>query len=141
MVYLPSEPGLNRRLMYGDYVRNRNIPYLNTRSRFSNLNTHSNIITVNDNVQNIINQTFESNITNNFNTPFRFSNRIGSTVYDLYSKSQVYNKNDVVCSICYDDDEDQTIIRKLKCGHEFHLSCIDLWLTNNKSCPICRFLV
>ncbi|GAA0165698.1 hypothetical protein LIER_40044 [Lithospermum erythrorhizon] len=28
-----------------------------------------------------------------------------------------------------------------KCGHTFHLSCIDLWLKRQSTCPICRLPV
>ncbi|CAN0854184.1 E3 ubiquitin-protein ligase RLIM [Linum grandiflorum] len=24
------------------------------------------------------------------------------------------------------------------CGHIYHRYCIDLWLTNNNHCPVCR---
>lgn len=147
MVLLPTEPGLNRRLLYGDYVRSRNIPSLSTRSNFIltnnnrsnvvNTNNHNNNITFN--IQESINHSFESSIINQFTTPYGISNKIGSNIKNLYQKSIVYCKEDVECSICYEKDD--IIIRKLKCGHEFNLNCIDLWLTSNKSCPICRYTI
>lgn len=30
------------------------------------------------------------------------------------------------------------MLRQLPCSHDFHLKCIDLWLSNHTTCPICR---
>ncbi len=46
-----------------------------------------------------------------------------------------YNNNKI-CSICLDNI---TFFNKtLQCKHEFHKSCIDGWLKNNTTCPMCR---
>ncbi|KAK4804920.1 hypothetical protein SAY86_004737 [Trapa natans] len=43
------------------------------------------------------------------------------------------------CSICLQDfEEGQTTRRLRKCGHFFHLCCLDAWLIKKGSCPICR---
>ncbi|KAG7600263.1 Zinc finger RING-type [Arabidopsis suecica] len=43
------------------------------------------------------------------------------------------------CPICLEEYEDDHQIRRLKkCGHVFHLLCIDSWLTRERSCPSCR---
>jgi len=43
------------------------------------------------------------------------------------------------CSICMDDFEPQSILRKISCSHLFHKNCLDKWLTENSyKCPICR---
>lgn len=41
------------------------------------------------------------------------------------------------CSICLNDIEIPHLIQ-LKCGHEFHASCIDEWKTVSNTCPLCR---
>ncbi|KAJ6301117.1 hypothetical protein OIU77_015427 [Salix suchowensis] len=43
------------------------------------------------------------------------------------------------CAICLQDFKDGDSMRKLPyCGHCFHMSCLDKWLTRNGSCPNCR---
>ncbi|OIW16497.1 hypothetical protein TanjilG_32167 [Lupinus angustifolius] len=42
----------------------------------------------------------------------------------------------VICLSCFEEGE---IGRNLsKCGHNFHLECIDMWLSSHCNCPICR---
>jgi len=43
------------------------------------------------------------------------------------------------CPICFEKMEAST---ELKCGHSFHLKCIDIWLTDyQRNCPYCRRMV
>jgi len=49
-----------------------------------------------------------------------------------------YDINQKECIICMEIFKENEKIRKLKCSHIFHLKCIDGWLENNKSCPICK---
>lgn len=56
-----------------------------------------------------------------------------------YYKCDEMNKD---CSICMDDIKfKKEYIRKLNCGHYFHKKCIDTWLTNSLSCPMCRSII
>ncbi|KAL2348803.1 hypothetical protein Fmac_002803 [Flemingia macrophylla] len=44
-----------------------------------------------------------------------------------------------MCSVCLGDFEEGEELRTLpECMHCFHGTCIDKWLSNNSSCPICR---
>ncbi|KAK7385551.1 hypothetical protein VNO78_31274 [Psophocarpus tetragonolobus] len=43
------------------------------------------------------------------------------------------------CVICLSIIEEGEIGRSLpKCGHAFHVECIDMWLSSHCNCPICR---
>ncbi|KAJ8438133.1 hypothetical protein Cgig2_033012 [Carnegiea gigantea] len=43
------------------------------------------------------------------------------------------------CSVCLNDFQEREMLRVLpRCNHVFHLDCIDVWLLNNASCPLCR---
>ena len=43
------------------------------------------------------------------------------------------------CAICIDTLENDDDIRGLSCGHAFHASCLDPWLTSRRACcPLCK---
>ncbi|KAI9828644.1 MAG: hypothetical protein M1832_001747 [Thelocarpon impressellum] len=43
------------------------------------------------------------------------------------------------CSICIDSLEEEDDVRGLTCGHAFHASCLDPWLTGRRACcPLCK---
>jgi len=54
-----------------------------------------------------------------------------------------FNTRDPSCSICFNDYEDQSVLRVMKCpgSHAFHKECIDKWLENNGRCPQCNLSV
>ncbi|XP_073045341.1 RING-H2 finger protein ATL80-like [Primulina eburnea] len=43
------------------------------------------------------------------------------------------------CCICLSEFEEEERLRVLtKCGHAFHVACIDTWLMSHMNCPVCR---
>ena len=66
----------------------------------------------------------------------------GLTVNEILRNTDQYkvksnSKNQ--CSICMDGYSDNNNAMKIKaCGHEFHTSCLKQWLSQNRTCPLCR---
>lgn len=42
------------------------------------------------------------------------------------------------CSICLGQLEENDLVRRLTCRHYFHSSCIDRWLEDHRTCPLCK---
>lgn len=41
--------------------------------------------------------------------------------------------------ICLGEYKEKEVLRIIPyCGHTFHLSCIDVWLRKQSTCPVCR---
>eukprot|EP01121_Diplochlamys_sp_Union-15-3_P017941 TRINITY_DN6425_c0_g1_i1.p1 TRINITY_DN6425_c0_g1~~TRINITY_DN6425_c0_g1_i1.p1 ORF type:complete len:144 (+),score=0.52 TRINITY_DN6425_c0_g1_i1:56-487(+) len=45
---------------------------------------------------------------------------------------------DKSCSICLADYQTGEALRCLSCDHKYHKICIDTWLTNHHTCPLCK---
>lgn len=139
---LPESPGRARRLAYDNYIRNRN------NNRYNNIffrgTLQSNLGTLPSNLGTLplsYNDIFvrgtsyvrQGNVEVNDNRMERL------LISDLFKNSSIYFTKDLFsCSICLNETKD-TIIRKLICSHDFHINCIEMWLSNNTSCPICRY--
>ncbi|XP_022734837.1 NEP1-interacting protein-like 2 [Durio zibethinus] len=58
-------------------------------------------------------------------------------VHEFHSSEMIREESS--CSICLRGLKDGEIARNLpKCGHIFHLNCIDEWLSRQGTCPMCR---
>ncbi|AQK71434.1 putative RING-H2 finger protein ATL36 isoform X2 [Zea mays] len=43
------------------------------------------------------------------------------------------------CTVCLEEYEAKDVVRVLPaCGHAFHATCIDAWLRQHPTCPVCR---
>lgn len=123
---LPREPGLQRRLAYSYYIRNRH------RLRYNNYNDTRDIYSTFGNVFSSM-QIYPSNTTNiDINT--------GLSIEKLRSVSKINIELDsFFCPICQDNTTNtKAISRTLACHHTFHITCIETWLSNNTTCPMCR---
>lgn len=62
-----------------------------------------------------------------------------SEIGELTSTCVVCSTEEQECSICLNTLQPGESIRQLGvCGHQFHKSCIDLWLIRRADCPLCK---
>ncbi|PON85117.1 43kDa postsynaptic protein [Trema orientale] len=56
-----------------------------------------------------------------------------------YSDAFFSSSEDAQCTACLEEYHDDDVLRILPyCGHSFHVTCIDIWLQQHSTCPICR---
>lgn len=111
---LPREPGLYRRLAYGEYVRTRH------RTRYNiDIYNYEQLVELQDVKRGL-------------------SDRELSCIF-----KNILSTNEFFCSICQEQYQDRNKqqsdnIKTLICDHAFHNKCIKKWLSKNKTCPVCR---
>lgn len=48
-------------------------------------------------------------------------------------------RQDAMCAVCLGEYKEEELLRILpQCGHTFHVNCIDAWLHQHATCPVCR---
>lgn len=58
----------------------------------------------------------------------------------IYNKS--FSIKDTLCCVCLGDYQAEDRLQQIPaCGHTFHMECIDHWLANHSTCPLCRLSV
>ncbi|PIA54703.1 hypothetical protein AQUCO_00900934v1 [Aquilegia coerulea] len=49
------------------------------------------------------------------------------------------SEDELTCSVCLEQVNVGELIRSLPCLHQFHAICIDPWLRQQGTCPVCKF--
>lgn len=44
----------------------------------------------------------------------------------------------VRCSVCLENFVEGELIRTVPCFHQFHAACVDPWLRQRGTCPVCK---
>ncbi|GAB2288669.1 E3 ubiquitin-protein ligase sdir1 [Dionaea muscipula] len=47
--------------------------------------------------------------------------------------------DELTCSVCLEQVNAGELIRSLPCLHQFHANCIDPWLRQQGTCPVCKY--
>lgn len=114
----------------------------------NNKNIMSNIFNGNQLITEVASQ-FITNCVNNVNINDNNNNDNINDINDINDKKDIkkclfseldektLNINDN-CSICFESMSEK-IVSITICNHVYHDNCLDEWLLNNKTCPLCRY--
>ncbi|XP_030282357.1 histone-lysine N-methyltransferase, H3 lysine-79 specific isoform X2 [Sparus aurata] len=86
---------------------------------------------------------------NDYEALLAFEERQGAVVSKKLSRREIQrfptktfqsasSAGNTQCQICFCDYTDGEKLRMLPCFHDYHVQCIDRWLKDNTTCPICR---
>lgn len=51
------------------------------------------------------------------------------------------SEDELTCTICLEQVTMGELVRSLPCLHQFHANCIDPWLQQQGTCPVCKLMV
>ncbi|KAJ4822083.1 E3 ubiquitin-protein ligase sdir1 [Turnera subulata] len=54
-------------------------------------------------------------------------------------RSMKASDDELTCTVCLEQANEGELIRTLPCLHQFHANCIDPWLRQQGTCPVCKF--
>nr|XP_025884574.1 probable E3 ubiquitin-protein ligase ZFP1 [Solanum lycopersicum] len=117
------------------------LPYavMNYASRFTNVNHGPNLMPfpphpANVHMDLLARQDQAGNVNRGLSREIIFA-RMNRVMYQL---TEISTSDEDTCSICLDYYSDGQIIGSTDCHHTFHFDCINQWLMQVNSCPICR---
>ncbi|CAL9246272.1 unnamed protein product [Arabidopsis halleri] len=58
---------------------------------------------------------------------------------DSVNESTKGTEDELTCSVCLEQVTVGEVVRTLPCLHQFHAGCIDPWLRQQGTCPVCKF--
>lgn len=70
----------------------------------------------------------------------KHSKKYGNKQDEFCDKSTV-SSGGAMCAICLEEFCDGQELRIVPCQHEFHKKCIDKWLNEKWTCPLCNMNV
>ncbi|KAL4384199.1 hypothetical protein GQ457_15G027960 [Hibiscus cannabinus] len=62
-----------------------------------------------------------------------------ASIREMLKKVKVETGAEDNCTICLEELEVGSEVSRMPCCHRFHGECIEKWLKQSHSCPICRF--
>jgi hypothetical protein len=65
-------------------------------------------------------------------------NGMSSPTKKQKSSLVLFNEDPTLCQICQCNYEEEEMLKVLPCKHEFHVGCVDRWLAQKDSCPLCK---
>lgn len=133
---LPSSPGLSRRLKYSEYVSHCNKKKTDKPILIDMKNDYDFAL-----IENFLDFGDTHTRLDNFDYDLLLDNypiiTHGLSISEVIDKTNTFFfDSEAFCSIC--QEKSVVLLRQLNCQHSFHISCIDMWLENNKTCPLCK---
>jgi hypothetical protein len=109
---LPRDPGLQRRLAYGDLIRRRN-------NASESIEIEIEIFEQLVNLPNV---------------------KVGARLKDIIERTHLHIcVEKTLCVICQDETSPIfDVVRRLSCQHTYHAKCIDTWFVESDKCPLCN---
>jgi len=89
-------------------------------------------------LQDAIRRSFDDSYSGSFSVP-----PVDEAVLQAVTKTSQHQSCDATgqCSVCLMDFEHGDSLRTMQCCHSFHMVCVDQWLAQSGSCPVCKTTV